>query len=420
MSIFESRESAVRSYCRSFPAVFSKAEGATLEADNGRRYLDFLSGAGSLNYGHNPAPLREALLKYISEGGISHSLDMHTQAKAQFLEAFERLILSPRGLDYRLQFTGPTGANAVEAALKLARKVTARRNVIAFTNGFHGVSLGALAATGNGGNRRAAGIDLPGITRMPYDGYLGANANSLAFLEKALDDPSSGIDAPAAVIVECVQGEGGLTAASNNWLRDLAGICKQHKCILIVDDIQAGCGRTGSFFSFEAAKITPDIVTLSKSLSGYGLPLSVVLIADQIDHWEPGEHNGTFRGNNHAFVTASCALKEYWESETLMRCVDAHAERIQLTFEMLRERYADYISELRGRGMMQGIAMRSGELAAKVTKRCFENGLLIETSGAFGEVVKCLAPLTITEQELSEGLEVLASSVATVCAQESV
>ncbi len=419
MSIFEKRESSVRSYCRTIPAVFRKANGAVLTDIDGRTYLDFLAGAGSLNYGHNPEPLRTALLNYITGSGVTHSLDLHTDAKAEFLEAFERRVLVPRGLNYRVQFTGPTGANAVEAALKLARKITGRRNIIAFTNGFHGVSLGALAATGNGALRHAAGVELPGISRMPYDGYLGTDYNTLDYLEKVLRDASSGIDAPAAVIVECVQGEGGLTAASDDWLQGLAGICKRHRCFLIVDDIQAGCGRTGSFFSFESAKITPDIVTLSKSLSGYGLPLSVVLIAEDLDVWEPGEHNGTFRGNNHAFVTASTALDRYWSCDALMAGVAERADIITRKFQTMREMFPQHIVGLRGRGMMQGIVMESGRLAGQAVANCFSKGLIIESSGAYGEVIKCLAPLTISEKELHAGLHILSEGIAEAREQES-
>jgi diaminobutyrate-2-oxoglutarate transaminase len=247
------------------------------------------------------------------------SLDLHTEAKADFLEALLDLILAPRGLDHVVQFTGPTGTNAVEAALKIARKTTGRTNVISFTNGYHGMSLGALSATGSSFHRRGAGIPLWGTSVMPYDGYLGRRVDTTDYLERVLDDPSSGVDQPAAVIVECVQGEGGLQVASAAWLRKLAAICRARGIVLIVDDIQAGCGRTGPFFSFERAGITPDIVTLSKSLSGSGMPMSIVLIRRDLDCWQPGEHNGTFRGNNLAFVTARAAIDEYWTDDVLAR-----------------------------------------------------------------------------------------------------
>ena len=275
---FARRESQIRSYCRSFPVVFERAQGAELIAEDGRRYIDFLAGCSTLNYGHNDADMKLALVDYILRDGVTHGLDMYTDAKAAFIDAFEKFILQPRDMDYRLQFTGPTGANAVEAALKLARKVTGRQQVVAFTNGFHGVTLGALACTGNGYHRGGAGVPLDGVTRVPYDGYLNGGADGLAMLEQMLDDPSSGLAAPAAFIVETVQGEGGLNVASAEWMRGIEALARKHGSLLIVDDIQAGCGRTGSFFSFEEMGISPDIVTLAKSLSGMGLPFAMVML----------------------------------------------------------------------------------------------------------------------------------------------
>ena len=305
LAIYERMESEVRSYSRSMPRQFGRAEGVWMHDDRGGRYLDFLSGCASLNYGHNHPVLKSALLDYIAGDGITHSLDMHTEAKAAFLDALETLILQPRKLDYRAMFTGPTGTNAVEAALKLARKITGRQQVIAFTNGFHGMTLGALACTGNAGKRGGAGVPLNHVSHSPYDGYYGPDIDTAELLEQRLADPSSGLDAPAAILVETVQGEGGLNAASPQWLKRIAAIARKHGALLIVDDIQAGCGRTGDFFSFDEAGIVPDIVTMAKSLSGMGLPFALTLFRPELDQWAPGEHNGTFRGNNHAFVTAS-------------------------------------------------------------------------------------------------------------------
>jgi diaminobutyrate-2-oxoglutarate transaminase len=282
MKVFDRLESEVRGYIRSFPTVFSKARGATLIAEDGTQYIDFFSGAGTLNYGHNNPILKQRLLEYVESDGLLHGLDMATVAKRDLLETFERVILKPRNLNYKVQFTGPTGTNAVEAALKLARKVKKRSNIISFTNGFHGVSGGSLAVTGNAKFRDAAGVSLTNTTFMPYAGYLGEKADTLDYLDRMLTDKSSGVDLPAAVIVETVQGEGGVNVASATWLRALEQLCHRHDMLLIIDDIQAGCGRTGTFFSFEDAKITPDIVTLSKSLSGYGLPMSLVLMKAEL------------------------------------------------------------------------------------------------------------------------------------------
>ena len=405
--VFERLESGVQCYARAFPSVFKRARGAHLWDAEGRRYLDFLAGAGSLNYGHNNPALKRVLLEYIAQDGITHSLDLHTEAKKQFLEALRDIILEPRDLDYVVQFTGPTGTNAVEAALKIARKVTGRTNVICFTNGFHGVTTGALAATGNRHHRGAAGLPLQGTTTMPFDGYFGAKVNTIDYLDRMLSDPSSGIDAPAAVIVETIQGEGGINMASNAWLQQLQRLCRDKDILLIVDDIQAGCGRTGTFFSFERAGLEPDIVTLSKSLSGYGLPFAVVLLGRSVDQWKPGEHNGTFRGNNHAFVTATAMLRHYWQTTQFADSVRAKGEWLGARLQDLVDRFPSQLTVTRGRGMMRGIHCADPERAASVTRRAFAHGLIMERSGPFDEVLKCLMPLTISNAELKEGLDML-------------
>ena len=404
--IFQECESNVQSYARGFPRVFNKAKGAEIWDVDGNRYLDFLAGAGSLNYGHNNPVLKRALIEHIESDAITHSLDFHTAAKARFLEAMRDIIFEPRGLDYVIQFTGPTGTNAVEAALKIARKATGRTNVIAFTNGFHGCSAGALAATGNGHHRGVAGVPLYGITRMPYDGYFG-DMDSIAYMQQMIADPSSGIDMPAAVMVECVQGEGGINAAGMGWLRRLQDFCRSNDILLIVDDIQAGCGRTGTFFSFEPAGIEPDIVTLSKSLSAYGLPFAVTLIRRSLDVWEPGEHNGTFRGNNHAFVTAAAALEHYWRTPYFAEEVQAKGDHLGDRLQKIVERFLPHVLEVRGRGLMRGIRCADPKRAAAVTRKAFEYGLIIERSGPEDEVIKFLMPLTITKAEIDEGLDIL-------------
>jgi diaminobutyrate--2-oxoglutarate aminotransferase len=286
--IIDQHESAVRGYSRNFPTTFETARGAWITDIEGRRYLDFFAGAGSLNYGHNHPALKSALQDHIERDGITHSLDMYSVARERFLESFHERILAPRGLEYRVQFPGPTGTNAVEAALKLARKNTGRTGVVFFTNAFHGMTLGSLAVTGNAGKRASAAQPLANATPMPFDGYLGDDVDTVDYLRRMIEDRGSGLDLPAAVIVETIQGEGGVNVASDEWLRKLARLCYEHDIVLIVDDIQAGCGRTGDFFSFESAGIRPDIVTLSKSLSGYGLPLSVVLIRPELDTWSAG------------------------------------------------------------------------------------------------------------------------------------
>jgi diaminobutyrate-2-oxoglutarate transaminase len=377
-------------------------------AQDGQRYIDFLAGCSSLNYGHNDPDMKEALIAHLQSDGIAHGLDMHTTTKAEFLEAFEQLILRPRGMAHKVMFTGPTGANAVEAAMKIARKSTGRSNIIAFTNGFHGVTQGALAATGNSYHRGGAGVTLSNVTRMPYDGYLGQSCDTADFLETMLKDRSSGMDAPAAILLETVQGEGGLNAANPDWLRRIAALAQEAGALLIVDDIQAGCGRTGGFFSFEDMGISPDIVTLAKSISGYGLPMGLVLVKPEHDVMGPAEHNGTFRGNTHAFVTARIAIEKFWADAEFQQDV---ARRADITEQGL-EALADLVpnARLKGRGMMRGLDVGSGALASKICSHAFEQGLIIETSGSEDQVVKILAPLTTPDATLQSGLDILISA----------
>ncbi len=417
LKIFDRMESEVRGYVRSFPVIFSKASGSELYDESGRRYIDFFSGAGTLNYGHNNAILKDRMIEYLNADGVVHGLDMATSAKKYFLQTIDRLILQPRRLRYTLQFTGPTGTNAVEAALKLARQVKGRHNVISFTHGFHGVSGGSLAATANRKFRKAAGMALDNTTFMPYDGYFGPDVNTIAYLERMLADPSSGLDLPAAVIVETVQGEGGVNVASQRWLRELERLCRQHDMLLIVDDIQVGCGRTGGFFSFEAAGISPDIVTLSKSLSGFGLPMSLVLFKPELDVWEPGAHSGTFRGNNLAFVTAAQALETYWSDGAFQAEVHAKEAIVRDWLENLVHSYRDAGLSVRGRGLIQGLVTPASEgLAARIARRAFELGVVIETSGGNDEVLKVLPALTIPGEQLEHGLEIIERATAEVLA----
>lgn len=413
---FEQYESEVRGYCRSFPTVFSSAKGAWMTSTSGQRYLDFFCGAGVLNYGHNPDKIKQALLAYLMRDGITHSLDMYTEAKQRFIERFNEVILQPRGLHYKFQFPGPTGTNAVEAALKLARKVTGREQVVGFTNAFHGMTLGALAVTGNGFKRAGAGVPLGHSASVPFDGYLGADTDTLDYFEALLKDGGSGMDKPAAVILETVQAEGGVNVASVEWLQRLRRITAEHGILLIADDIQVGCGRTGGFFSFEEAGIVPDIVTLSKSLSGYGLPLALVLIKPEMDLWAPGEHNGTFRGHCPAFVTATTAL-DYWRDTALQEAVMHKSTIVQERLaQMLRKQGVE--ATVRGRGLIQGIDFADGALAACISQACFERGLIIETAGIDDQVLKLLPSLTITEEELLHGLDIIETSLHAVMNQD--
>ncbi len=410
MGIIEEMESEVRSYCRSFPAVFERGQGCYLYDKRGRSYLDFFSGAGALNYGHNPPRMKERLLRYIQGDGIVHSLDMATAAKEELLERLETVLFKPRGLHYKVQFPGPTGTNAVESALKLARKVTQREKVLYFTNAFHGMTLGSLAVTGNSFKRGGAGMALTHGICMPFDGYLGEEVDTIAYMERFLEDNGSGIDLPAAAIVETVQAEGGINVARFEWLQRLEKLCHKYDMLLIVDDIQVGCGRTGPFLSFEPAGIKPDIVCLSKSLSGYGLPLALTLLKPDWDRWQPGEHNGTFRGHNLAFVTASEALA-YWEGGMLSHEVLRKGVKVQRFLAGIARKYPEAQAEIRGRGLIQGIACAPDGLAGRVCREAFKRGLVLETSGPDGYVVKLMPPLVIEDADLEAGLRILEEAV---------
>lgn len=410
---FELLESEVRYYCRDFPVVFTKGIGSRLFDENGGEYLDFFSGAGTLNYGHNNPRLKRRLIEYLENDSITHSLDMATTVKREFLERFDSVVLAPRRLRYKIQFCGPTGTNAVEAALKLARKATGRQTVIFFSNAYHGLSLGSLAVTGNASKRAGAGVPLHYTMPVPYDGDLGPNVNTLDYFEAFLQDPGSGLELPAAVIVETIQAEGGVKVASYEWLRRLEDLCRRHGIVLIVDDIQVGCGRTGSFFSFEDAGLRPDMVCLSKAISGFGLPMALLLIRPELDVWQPGEHTGTFRGNNLAFATASEALS-YWEDDAFADSILKKSELLTRLLKETVETYPEAQGWVRGRGLIYGLGFDVKGLAHEVARGAFERGLIIETAGARGEVVKLLPPLTIDEADLRDGIARLTDSLTTV------
>jgi diaminobutyrate-2-oxoglutarate transaminase len=409
--VFGTLESEVRNYCRCFPATFKSAKGPYLIAEDGTTYIDFFCGASSLNYGHNNDRIKNHLVNYLQQDGLMHALDMHTTAKREFLTRFRDVILLPRGLSYKVQFCGPTGTDAVEAALKLARKVTGRTGIIAFSGAYHGMSAGSLSATGSASARKGAGIPLYGTSFLPYESGPWGSFDSIDLLSKILSDSSSGVDAPAAVIVEPVQMEGGIYAASGHWLRRLREITSEYGVLLIADEIQAGCGRTGTFFCFEQSGVRPDLVTLSKSISGYGLPMSIVLMRPDLDVWRPGEHTGTFRGNQIAFVAATAAL-EFWEDPVFLTHLDQSARRLQEFGEDIGK--ADPRLQIRGRGVVLGIDGRNAggqAWAAKVQRECFTRGLILEVCGREDEVLKVMPPLTVDDDVLDAGLDILRSCV---------
>ncbi len=408
-SVFEKNESAVRSYCRKYPVVFEKAKGSYIYDQDGNKYLDFLAGCGALNYGHNNDEIKGAVIDYLLNDNIAHAMDMYTVAKGEFIETFERDILKPRDLDYKIMFCGSTGTNAVEAALKLCRKNKKRSNIIAFMGAFHGMTLGSLALTTDETSRNGAGVSLDNVTFIPYESGFHTKLDSLDYLETILLDDHSGVEKPAAVFLETVQAEGGIYVASVEWLKKLEKICHENDILLVVDDIQVGCSRTGTFFSFERAGIKPDMVTLSKSIGGYGFPMSLLLIRDDLDIWKPAEHNGTFRGNQVAFVAAKKAI-EFNVSHNLNDEVKRKGELVKNFAEANILSFDKDIS-LRGIGLIWGIDFgklkNGGEIAHKIADECFKNGMIIERAGRGDSVLKILPPLTISDAELMEGLNII-------------
>ncbi len=411
MKVFETWESEIRGYCRKYPTVFASASNARQVDEDGKSYIDFFAGAGVLNFGHNNERMKRAMIEFMEADGVAHSLDMYTTTKRRFIERFVSTILEPRGMNHKLQFIGPTGTNAVEAALKLARKVTGRRLVYAFSHGFHGMTLGSLACTGNAYFRNAAGVPMEHVVHLPFENGPGGGIDHLKELHCALSDSSSGLEMPAAVIVEPIQAEGGVNVASAEWLQAVQKLAHENGALLILDDIQAGCGRTGSYFSFDGMGLEPDIITLAKGLGGFGTPIAMNLIKPEHDkHWQPGEHTGTFRGQGLSFVAGAEAMS-YFEGDAFMNEVKQKGQRMRDCLESLVPDDAPLGVEVRGRGMMQALDVGDGTVAAAITKECFEHGLLIGPCGTGGRVLKLIPPLTIPQEDLEEGLDILSDAV---------
>ncbi|WP_338875044.1 diaminobutyrate--2-oxoglutarate transaminase [Spirosoma sp. SC4-14] len=405
MEIFESIESNVRSYIRHFPVIFDKAKGSKIYDEYGNAFIDFFAGAGSLNYGHNNPIVNKALIKYLKSDGITLSLDKATVAKREFLKRFNEIILLPRNLDYKIQFTGPTGANSVEAALKLARLIKKRQNIISFTNAYHGLSLGALAITGNSFYHNQFYSHRSNVAHMPYDGYFGEGFNTLSYMRRFLEDKGSGIELPAAIIVEIIQCEGGVNIASISWLKELELLCKELDILLIVDDIQIGNGRTGRFFSFEEAGLYPDLVCISKSIGG-GHPMALLLIKPELDQWQPGKHTGTFRGNNLAMVASTEILNSYWQTNSLIESIDKNSKIIRTYLDLISQEIPELNMKVKGRGMIWGLEIPKLGFPNKVISHAFKRKLIIETCGINNHTIKLIPPLIIKRELLKEGLDI--------------
>lgn len=412
-SVFEQYESEVRSYCRSFPTVFTKAKGSVITAEDGKEYIDFFCGAGALNYGHNNDYIKSKIIEYLENDGIIHSLDMFTTAKRDFIDFFEKNILIPRGFDYKIQFPGPTGTNAVEAALKLARKAKKRNNIFAFMGAFHGMTLGSISLTTDRDSRLGAGVTLTDVTHIPSP-YMFPELDVIDYMQTLLDDDHSGVSKPAAVFIESVQADGGIYVFSVDFLKRLREFCTKNDILLVCDDIQVGSARTGTYFSFERAGIIPDIVTLSKSIGGYGMPFALVLFKPEIDVWAPGEHNGTFRGSQLSIVAAKAGLEVMLNEKV--------EEGVREKSKIIKE-YLDKIAalneniEIRGIGFMWGIdcnKVKPDVISKAIVKECFDNGLIVERAGRNNDVVKLMPCLLADEGTLRKGLEILLAAATKV------
>ena len=414
-NIFEKYESEVRSYCRTFPKEFVKAKGAIITDVDNKEYIDFFDGAGALNYGHNNDYIKEKLIDYLKKDGIIHSLDMYTTPKREFIEFFEDKVLIPRGLNYKIQFTGPTGTNSVEAALKLARKVKKRENIFALMGCFHGMTLGALALTSDKDSRKGAGLPLSNVTHIPTP-YMFEGLDIIKYLDKILTDDHSGIEKPAAIIIETVQAEGGVYVFDKQFLQGIRNICDKHDILMIVDDIQVGCCRTGNFFSFERADIIPDMVTMSKSIGGYGMPMALTLLKPELDIWKPAEHNGTFRGNQLSMIAAKAGLEVMLNNNVEKQV----KEKEEIIKNFLEENITNHYSncDVRGIGLIWGVDVHDESLSKQIVKECFENGLILERAGRENSVVKIMPPLTIDEETLLRGLNILNNSIKKILTQK--
>lgn len=410
---FEKYESNIRSYCRKWPVEFVSAKGSIYKDTEGNEYIDFFDGAGALNYGHNPDYIKEKLIKYLESDGIVHALDMYTVPKENFINYFEEKILKPRKLDYKIAFPGPTGTNSIELALKLARKVKQRPYIWAFTGAFHGMTLGALALTTESAARKAAGVPLNYTVHIPAPYSMGGNFDSIAYMEQLLSDDHSGYEKPAAIIIETVQQEGGIHVFSKEFLKDLRALCDKYDILLICDEVQIGCSRSGTFFSFERADIVPDIVCMSKSIGGYGIPFAVTLLKKELDVFKPGEHNGTFRGCQLSMVAGLAALEMTVEQD-----IPAQVRRKEkIVKEYLDKEIKPLLKnkmEIRGIGLSWGIEFNDGKLARAVLDKCFEKKLIIELAGSYDSVLKIMPSLVIEDELLLKGLNIVKESIQEV------
>ena len=411
MSPFEELESNVRYYSRQWPAVFSTAHNSTITAEDGTRYLDFFAGAGALSYGHNNPILVEVAIEHLRSGKLLHSLDTKTVEKRRFLEAIERHVLLPRKMDMVIQTVGPTGATAVEAALQLAQRITGNRAVVGFEGSYHGMTYRTASISASMAGR-AISAHVKEFVALPY--VRTVSDSDLALLDSTLDSTVDG-QRIGAVIIESTQGEGGARPFDPLYLRAIRECASERGILVIADEIQAGVGRTGAFFSFEGSMLDPDIVCVSKSISGLGLPMALNLVRRDLDAWSPGEFSGTFRGNNLAFATSATMLETYWADSNLEKSTEKRGNTVQAALEEIADTFGNGKFEARGNGLLCGLDVGDTQLAADIAAAAFERRLIVETCGAGNATVKLLPPLVIEEDQLAEGLTRLRDAVDTAC-----
>ena len=424
-------ESSARSYPRKFPFALKKAKGSWVEDVEGNRYLDFLCGAGTLALGHNDDEVSRAMMDLIASGAPLHTLDLTTPVKDRFVETIFSILPEEMQGNVKIQFCSPSGTDAVDAAIKLCKTATGRGTVIAFNGAYHGMGHGAMALTGNLGAKTPVQNLMPGVQFLPFpNSYrcpfgLGGEAGTdaaCAYFERVLKDPESGITKPAAVIIEPIQGEGGVVPAPAKFLQTIRRVTRELGIPMIVDEIQCGIGRSGDIFAFQESGIIPDIILMSKAIGG-SQPMSVVVYDKSLDKWNPGAHAGTFRGNQLAMAAGTVVLRRVSDPAFLSE-VRRKGGIIRKALEALKAEVS-IIGDVRGRGLMQGIEFinpegpkdimghpePSGKIAAEVQKRCFENHLVMEKGGRSGSVMRCLCALTVTDDEISTMLDIFSRVV---------
>ncbi len=408
MNAFEHLESNVRYYCRRWPTVFTRGAGTSLWDEDGREYIDFFAGAGALSYGHNNPVFVDVAIEHLRSGKILHSLDTFTPEKRQFLDTMNEVLLAPRALDMVIQTVGPTGATAVEAALQLAQRVTGHRGVLGFAGGYHGMSYRAASISHSMAGRETS-AHIGDFVALPYVEHV--TEQDLELLETTL---RHGVDGErfGAIIIEPTQGEGGARPFDPAYLSAVREAATRHGVVVIADEIQAGVGRTGAFFSFEGSALDPDIICVSKSISGLGLPMALNLVRRSLDTWRPGEFTGTFRGNNLAFATSTAMLETYWRDEELEKSTSEKGVRVRNALSVMAEEFGSGRYSVRGNGLLCGLDVVDTARAAAISSGAFERGLVVECCGPGDTVVKILAPLVIDDDTLTEGLSRLADAVA--------